>query len=131
MIVLDTHVWIWWVSDPDELSSKARRLVDRAMEDDAIHISCISAWEVAMLVTRNRLKLTMPVANWIETSEALRFVNFVPVTNSIALRAVSLPAPFHNDPADRIIVSTAMTLGAMLITKDDHILRYAHVTTAW
>jgi PIN domain nuclease of toxin-antitoxin system len=131
MIVLDTHVWIWWVSDPGVVSTAARRLIARSIKNESIHISCISAWEVAMLADRGRLQLTMPVEDWVAKSEALSFFNFVPVTNSIALKSVGLQTPFHTDPADRIIVATAIALGATLVTKDQKILGYPHVKTAW
>jgi PIN domain nuclease of toxin-antitoxin system len=88
-------------------------------------------WEVAFLVMRNRLKLTMQVSDWIHKSELLPFMKFVPVTNSIALRSVNLPTPLHNDPADRIIIATAMSLGASVITKDEKIRNYPHVKSIW
>jgi PIN domain nuclease of toxin-antitoxin system len=131
MIVLDTHAWIWWVSDPGLLSSAARKLVERAVEEESVHISCISTWEVAMLVDRNRLELSMAVDDWVEKSEALPFINFVPITNSIAMKSVGLPVPFHSDPADRIIVATAMALGATLVTRDNRMHGYPHVKTVW
>jgi PIN domain nuclease of toxin-antitoxin system len=131
MIVLDTHAWIWWVSDPGLLSGAARRVVERAVEEESVHISCISTWEVTMLVDRGRLELSMAVNDWVEKSEALPFINFVPITNSIAMKSVAVPAPFHHDPADRIIVATSIALGATLITKDDKILGYPHVKTVW
>ena len=130
-IVLDTHAWIWWVSDPELLSAEVRRLIEQAMETESIHISCISAWEVAMLVDRGRLELTMTVEDWVAKSESLPFFSFVPVSNAIALKSVVLPAPLHQDPADRIIVATAMALGATLVTRDEKLLAYPHVKTVW
>src|SRR5882724_25453 len=131
MIVLDTHVWIWWVSDPDLVSADARKLMQRSIKNESVHISCISSWEVAMLADRGRLRLTMPVEDWDEKSEALSYFNFVPVTNSIALKSVGLATPFHSDPADRIIVATGIAMGATLMTKNRKILGYPHVKTAW
>jgi PIN domain nuclease of toxin-antitoxin system len=131
MIVLDTHVWIWWLSNPKTLSQRAQTAVTKAIEDGAIFISSISSWEVALLVARDRLRLTMEVSDWIGKSEVLPFVTFVPVDNAIALRAVSLPGSFHNDPADRIIVATSLTLGAPVITRDERILNYRHVKAIW
>jgi PIN domain nuclease of toxin-antitoxin system len=131
MIVLDTHAWLWWVSDPELLSATARKFIEQAVEAESVHISSISAWEVAMLVDRGRLELTMAVEDWVAKSESLPFFNFVPVTNAIALKSVALPAPLHHDPADRIIVATAMALGATLVTRDEKILAYPHVKTAW
>jgi len=131
MIVLDTHTWIWWVSNPDSLSAKARGAIDKALDKGAVHISAISAWEVAMLEKRGRLKLTMSVRDWIAKSEMLPSLQFVPISTNIAVASVELPGEFHDDPADRIIVATARSMNAVLITKDDKILKYPHVKTLW
>jgi len=131
MIVLDTHVWIWWVSDPERLSDDAEKLVDDAMLKKAIYLSSISSWEVALLVANDRLTLTMDVRDWVTKTEALPFVNFVPVDNAIAIKSIFLPEPLHRDPADRIIIATALTLGAALVTTDEKIINYPHVPTVW
>ncbi|KPK79788.1 MAG: twitching motility protein PilT [Gemmatimonas sp. SM23_52] len=131
MIVLDTHVWVWWVSGVEELSPRAAELIAAAMRDRALHVSCISVWEVAMLVRGGRLVLTMDVEDWVARSEALPFLRFVPVENRIALGAVRLPEPLHRDPADRIILSTARTLGAAVVTRDERLWSYPHVETIW
>ena len=131
MIVLDTHAWIWWISDPMLLSPRAQKLIAGEMDKNTVYISSISAWEIAQLVERGRLQLTMDVADWIAKSELLPFFKFVPVDNSIAVKSVRLPAPLHNDPADRIIIATALSLGAQVITKDKKITQYPHVTTVW
>jgi len=131
LIVLDTHAWIWWVASPDEISRAAREEIDRAMEGEEILISSISCWEIALLVRKRRLELTMPVEDWIARSEALPFVQFVPLDNRIALRANHLPGEIHDDPADRIIIATALTLGAPLVSKDTRIRDYPHIETIW
>lgn len=131
MIVLDTHAWVWWVSGMEELSSAAAALIDDGVRERSIRVSSISVWEVAMLVRRERLVLTMDVGDWIARSEALPFLRFVPVDNRIALAAAYAPEPLHSDPADRIIVSTARALGAALITRDRRLHDYPHVETVW
>jgi len=131
MIVLDTHAWIWYVSNPEKLSRKAKKAVDNALDQQKIFISSISAWEIAMLVSKKRLELALDVTDWIAASEKLPFFHFVPVDNSIAIKSVGLPQPFHNDPADRIIIATALSLGAAIITKDEKLLSYPHVKTIW
>ena len=131
MIVLDTHAWIWWVSSPAFLSETARQVIDEAVTQRNVLISSISAWEVAILVSRGRLKLTMNPADWVAASEALPFFDFVPVSNNIALKSVQLPGVLHNDPADRIIIATAISLGAALVTKDEKIRNYEYVKTVW
>jgi len=77
------------------------------------------------------LKLTMSAGDWVAASEALPFLNFVPVSNNIALKSVGLPGALHNDPADRIIIATAVSMGAILVTKDEKIRNYPHVKTVW
>jgi PIN domain nuclease of toxin-antitoxin system len=131
MIVLDTHAWIWFISNPDLLSKRAKKAVNAAVKDKSILISSISAWELALLVTKKRMKLTLDVTDWIAKSESLPFIQFVPVTNSIAVKSVNLPLPLHPDPADRIIIATALSVGAPLVTKDKKLLGYAPVKTIW
>ena len=131
MIMLDTHAWVWFISNPELFSRSAKKAVNSAMKNNEIYISSISAWEVALLVAKGRLKLTMDVYEWIAQSERLPFFNFIPVDNSVAIKSVNLPKPIHNDPADRIIIATTLTLGVSLITKDERILDYPHVQTLW
>lgn len=131
MIVLDTHAWLWRVSNPELLSTAARKAIDQAMADGEIYLSSISAWEVAILVKKGRLDLTMTVEDWIARSEALPFFRFIPVDNRIALKSANLPGQLHDDPADRIIIATTITLGGTLVTKDDRIRKYPHLRTLW
>ena len=131
MIVLDTHTWIWFISNPEYLSNRAEKAVNAAVKDKSILISSISAWEIALLVQKKRLKLTLEVTDWIAKSESLPFIQFVPVTNSIAVKSVNLPIPLHPDPADRIIIATALSVGAPLVTKDKKLLGYSPIKTIW
>lgn len=131
MIVLDTHAWVWWLSQAPELSSPARQAIDAEAAEGDIRVSSISAWEVAMLVAADRLELRMDVEDWLAEAESLPFLRFVPVDNRIAVQSTRLPGTFHADPADRMIVATARGLGAPLVTKDKKLRRYRHVTTIW
>jgi len=131
MIVLDTHIWLWWISNPEYLSTLARQTIEQAVSAKGIIISSISTWEVALLVEKGRLELSIELRDWIRKTEDLPFVRFMPVDNTIALRSLTMPGNFHPDPADRIITATAMTMGLPLITKDDKILNYHHVKTIW
>ena len=131
MIVLDTHIWLWWISNPENLSTSASKAISRAVDENGIVISSISTWEIALLVDKGRLELTIDVRDWVRKTESLPFVRFVPVDNTIILRSVTLPGQFHPDPADRIITATAMTMGLPLVTRDNKIIDYPHVQTIW
>lgn len=131
MIVLDTHALIWWISDPDKLPKKARSAISKAKKEKSVYVSSISVWEIAMLVGKKRLKLKLEVSEWLAKVEALPFIKFLPVTNKIAVDSVSLPGKAPTDPADRIIIATAMNLGCPLISGDRKIRRYAQVKTIW
>lgn len=128
-MVLDTHVWLWWVSEPSLLSLTAQESIDQAIsQGQKLHLSTISTWEVALLVNKGRLRLTLSARSWVSKTEALSLFEFIPVTNSIALRSVQLK--MHPDPADRLIVATALELGLPLVTKDDK-LRQLGIDTVW
>lgn len=101
------------------------------MEREEIFISSISSWEISLLVRKGRLELTTSVEDWVAKSEALPFFQFVPFDNQIALRSNRLPGELHEDPADRAIIATALTLGVPLISKDRKIREYPHVETVW
>jgi PIN domain nuclease of toxin-antitoxin system len=131
MIVLDTHTWIWFISKPEVLSKRAKKAVSAAVEEKSVLISSISAWEVALLVIKKRLTLSLDVTDWIAKSEGLPFIHFIEISNSIAVKSVNLPQPLHLDPADRIIIATALSAGVPLVTKDKKLLNYPHVETIW
>lgn len=131
MIVLDTHTLLWWVNDPATLSKPAVGFIDAAVTSKTVYVSCISSWEIALLVERGRLQLALDVRDWISRCEGLPFLTFVPVSNAIAVESVRLPDFPHSDPADRIIAATALSLGATLVTKDDKLRNYPQVKTIW
>jgi len=131
VIVLDTHAWVWFVDDPRQLSVPARKATETALAGGSIVISSISSWEVAMLAASGRLKLTIDVRDWIAKCEALPFFNFVPVDNTIFVRSVFLPGRLHADPADRIIIATALTRDIPIVTKDRKIRSYPRVRSIW
>lgn len=132
MIVLDTHAWVWWASDPAQLSTAATAALDEAVgQDRPVYVSTISTWEVAMLVERGRLELALDVGDWVAHAEAVPELEFVPITNHLALRSVTLPGTLHGDPADRLIVATARYLGLPLVTRDRKLHEYPHVETIW
>ncbi len=131
MILLDTHAWIWFVSNPELISTHAMEKINEAVHKKAVLISSISVWEVSLLVKRNRLSLTLDLKEWISRSESLPFFSFLPVDNEIAHKSVLLPPPLHDDPADRIIIASAIIKNAILITKDKKMQNYPKVKSLW
>lgn len=131
MIVLDTNALIWWISDPGKLSRKARQAIENAKREGTIYISSISVLEIYVLVKKGRLKLNTLPDNWLKEIENLPFVNFVAIDNRIAITSVELIDFPHKDPADRIIIATALNIGVKLITSDKKILSYHHVESIW
>ncbi len=132
MILLDTHALVWWVAEPSRIAAKARRALDAAVKaGESIAVSSISLWEIAMLVSRKRLTLTIDAETWITSLEALPFLTFVAVDNRIAVRSVQLEDFPHRDPADRLIVATALGLGATVVTADTRLRRYKPLATLW
>jgi len=131
MIVLDTHVLVWWVGKPEKLSLQAAKKIEWAKGKKEIFVSAISIWEIYMLIKAGRLQLTMDVDAWRKKIEGLPFLHFVPIDTEIAAKSVMLPGKIHQDPADRIIVATALQQGAVLVTADKKIHNYKYVRSCW
>ena len=126
MIVLDTHIWVWWVHGDANLPQGYSTYIE-SQEADGLGVSAISCWEVAKLVELGRLQLPIPVRDWIAQALAYPGVRLLELTPQIAVESTQLPAPFHRDPADQIIVATARIYGCPLVTLDGKILNYPHV----
>jgi len=132
VILLDTHALIWWLNgDDDWTSADAKAAIAAELQDGEIAISSITAWEIAMLVARGRLSLSIDVTAWLAVAQQIEAVRFIAVNNEIAAQAVELPGEFHKDPADRLIVATARKLAIPIVTADEKIRTYPHVRTIW
>lgn len=132
MIVLDTHALIWWVNGHNQLSPTARQVIEKELaEDQRLLVSVISGWEIAMLVEKGRLVLTMDTDDWLATVASIEGVTFVPIDLGVAVHSVRLPGEFHPDPADRIIVSLARHHAVPVLTADARIQAYPHVQSLW
>jgi PIN domain nuclease of toxin-antitoxin system len=131
MIVLDTHCWIWWVDQSSRLSPDARRALDSVSDRSPAVIYSISVWELYLLSQRGRLVLKTDPAHWVRQCELSGKIRFVPVDNEVARISVQLPGGVPEDPADRLIIATAISLGATLVTKDSKIRSSRAVKTIW
>ena len=120
--LLDTHVLIRWLSDRSQLSSRQSQVIETADADSPLLVSDISLWEVATLHNLGRIRLSIPLREWLEKAVAPPLVRRLGISPAIAAEMAALPDWFHRDPADRILVATARTLGAMLLTQDRRIV---------
>jgi PIN domain nuclease of toxin-antitoxin system len=128
MILLDTHIWVWWVDDDQQLVDRPRHLIQDNVRS-GLEVSAISCWEVAKLVQYGRLELACPLEDWMEQALAYPGVQLLELTPRIAIESTKLPGTFHRDPADQIIVATARVYDIPLLTVDSRILQYPHVST--
>jgi PIN domain nuclease of toxin-antitoxin system len=130
MIVLDTHVVVWLLSDSALLSGKARDTILQARIDrEALGYSVVTIYEISYAARRNRLPLASSVGEFVAAIES-KLVG-IQLTSDIAQCAAALPEPFHGDPMDRIIAATAIAQDCMLITCDER-MRSANVCkTIW
>jgi PIN domain nuclease of toxin-antitoxin system len=128
VIVLDTHIWVWWVHGDDRLT-KAQTDLITANEADIIGVSAISCWEVAKLVEYGRLVLPCGLAEWFDQTLSYPGVQLLELTPEIVIESTQLPGEFHRDPADQIIVATARVNNCPLVTSDSKISKYPQVET--
>ncbi|MFL5802418.1 MAG: type II toxin-antitoxin system VapC family toxin [Roseiflexaceae bacterium] len=129
MIVLDTHIWIWWIHDEPQLPPTYKAYI-QAHESNGLGVSAISTWEVAKLVEFGRLTLPLPVGDWLDQALAYPGIRLFDLSPQIAVESTQLPGTFHRDPADQIIVATARIVACPLVTVDSRILKYPHVQLA-
>lgn len=127
MIVLDTHIWIWWVDEAPKLSPANLEIIQN-QQDSGLGISIISCWEIAKLVEKGRLSFDRPVSEWLDLALTYPGIELIDLSLPIILQSTRLEG-FHNDPADQIIVATAKVLNVPLLTQDTKILAYPDVET--
>ena len=126
MIVLDTHIWVWWMHGDSRLTNQQNQWLQQ-YESQGLGVSAISCWEVAKLVEYNRLILPCAVGDWMNQALAYPGVRLLELTPEVAIESTQLPGTFHRDPADQIIVATARIHNCSLLTADAKILSYPHV----
>ena len=125
-VLLDTHAAMW--SLDDVLSLEAKAAANEAAERGELLLSPVSAWEIGILVSKKRISLAVPVADYVRRLFFESGVTIATFTPEIALASTLLPGAFHRDPADRILVATASAYGAKLMTRDKAIHAYAKKT---
>jgi len=115
MIILDTHIWLWWISgDTSNLDQGKREQIAGA---DVVAVSAISCYEVAWLEHQGRIELPVAKQKWFEHALDGSGIKLLPITPEIASLAVELPE-HHSDPQDRIIIATALAYDATLMSSD-------------
>jgi PIN domain nuclease of toxin-antitoxin system len=128
--LLDTHVWIWWNSKPSALSPRVKSLIQDVKYDELL-LASISVWEFSKLLEKKRFTLAMDGKDWINTALDMPRLRLVDLSPEISWQSTRLPQPFHDDPADQIIVATARVEKAVILTADRLIREYPHVRSEW
>ena len=129
-VLLDTHVWVWWLTSTSPLDPRERNALDALADQAALHLAAISLWEVQLLHAKRRLEFGVPLAEWLTRATDPRVLTVVPLDLDVVLALDALPARFHGDPADRMIVATARARRLVLATHDTRIRR-ARVVSLW
>lgn len=119
MILLDTHVLLWFAAGDEQIGRRSVRLAQTALDDDQLAVSALSFWEVGMLAAKRRVALDSPLKFWQLVRD--QGLHELPVTGRIGIAAAEIDG-LHSDPADRIIVATALAHDAVLVTADRRLL---------
>ncbi|HEX3864884.1 MAG TPA: type II toxin-antitoxin system VapC family toxin [Stellaceae bacterium] len=124
-LLLDTHIVLWLDAGDDRLRRDTRVVIDECRRNGGtIFFSTVSAWEIALLVDTGRIDLDIPVEEWVERFVRRPGIVVVPLSHRAACRSYQLHPLPHRDPADRLLVATAIDLGCPLVTYDDRILAF-------
>ena len=121
MLLLDTHVLIWWLTEGSELEKRWRQPIETAERTQSLYVSAITLWEIAKLVERGKIKLRDGVDVLLTSLETNRAIQVLPITAAVALKSTRLGANFHNDPADQLITATAIVHKLQLVTANRRI----------
>ena len=124
MIILDTHIWLWWINQDNERLGANR--VAAIQSADIVAVSAISCFEVAWLDLHGRIELPCSRQTWFEKALEGSVIALLPITPAIATAAVELPE-HHRDPQDRLIIATALINDAKLMSADQKFLKYQEI----
>jgi PIN domain nuclease of toxin-antitoxin system len=129
--LLDTHTWIWWNMSSHKLSRKVKEIISSPSHYEELLLSAISPWEFCKLLEKGRLEITFDPGEWIIQALDMPKLRLIPLSPLLAYRSTVLPPPFHDDPADQIIVASARQENATILTKDQRILGYQGARSVW
>ena len=129
-VLLDTHMWLWWLTRQPQMSDRERTALDRAAERQELFLQAISLWEAQMLHSKNRIQLPLPFADWLRRASAPGVLTVLPLDVEVVIVLGRLPGAFHGDPADRLIVATARAHRLALATHDERI-RKSRAVRLW
>jgi PIN domain nuclease of toxin-antitoxin system len=119
-MLLDTHVWIWWLSGGGNLSAAEYDALELSAETETPKLSAISLWEVQMLYSLRRISFHLPFEPWLIEATSPNAVHLVSIDTSVVLELNRMPT-MHGDPADRLVVATARAYDLPLATHDRRI----------
>ena len=120
-VVLDTHIWIWWLLADSPLTDRERKALDGLAADKNLYLPAICQWEAQMLHSKKRVDLPLPFASWLRRATAANMLTVFPLNADAVIEVDGLPTSFHGDPADRMIVATARVHDLPLATHDEAI----------
>jgi PIN domain nuclease of toxin-antitoxin system len=124
-LLLDTHIALWLDSGNERLRASTRTLINSSWQTGGtILLSAVSVWEIALLVDTGRIDLDLPVEAWVSRFIERPGVAAVPVGHRAASRSYQLQHFAHCDPADRLLITTAIELGCPLVTYDERIATF-------
>ena len=123
-LLLDTHIWLWSLREPDRLGERVQRELNDP--ENELWLSPLSTWEALLLHEKGRIRLHVDVPNWVR--HATERFREAPLTHEIAMAALSLSF-LHADPADRFLAATAKVLGLTLVTADRKLLGLGDIAT--
>lgn len=124
-LLLDTHIWLWWIDEDNQLSPKHRAIISGA---ENVFVSAISCWEIVLLHQRQRIELSMSLDDWFRLALEKANIGCLPITEEVAIKSAGLDF-HHRDPADRFIIATALVNDCQLMSFDEKFPLYSELET--
>ncbi|MBM2815716.1 MAG: hypothetical protein HW421_2478 [Ignavibacteria bacterium] len=128
MILLDTHIWLWFVHNDKKLNNSLRQILYNN-HVNGLYVSMISLWEVAKSVEKGKIILPLDLVNWFDKALVGSNINIMDLSREIIIKSTNLEGNFHKDPADQMITATSIFHDIPLATMDAKILNYPFVNT--